>query len=181
MELIGQKIQAFPPPGGRLDPDLQPLLQELVDQLLAESEGVFSNLQLKPEDVAHAELLSINSSLVVEYARVRGLRAHVVEDMRSFVRIFEASSLQPLPKPPPLPANADSDRNRAFHLFFFYLSFVFIPRPSYQGHTLNAASLLRGMALDLFRRVVLLGTHVGQLAIIRREFEELRKALEEKA
>jgi hypothetical protein len=144
----------------------------MVDRLLEDAEHVQSNLGLTPSSVEEVELLQLSTVIAAGGVRIRGLRQLVREELLAFIELFEESGM----------VSKSADRggkgmgiNKAFALLFEYLPQLM--RHDYEGHTLLVVHALRSMVLDLIRKVVVLGTHVVELAASLKEYSIIRPSV----
>ena len=148
----------------KIDPDLQPLMQEFIDRLLEDSALIAKNLQNTANSPETAEMLGLSDGIVWKHLKVRGMRKLIQEEMLAFVDIFEASSISGQPR--------RSSKER-YLLFIDY--YPMLMREGYSGHTCSTIRNLRGMGVEIARKLLIIGTHVMELVAGLFEYAKLAR------
>lgn len=146
---------------------MRKLFNELADEVLnmsATAIQMVSDRKLTSTDAMH--LYGLYMIVVKHYKSLRGLRAHVREDMKTFVELFNNSN------------NAlRSDIVGADYMRFFEYHATVVS-PTHRDHHDSTKLLLSEMGSDIMRKMLVMGTHLVELVVVWDQIEKLKAAAE---
>jgi hypothetical protein len=136
------------------------LFNELTDQLLTMSATAIQKVNdQKLTTPAAMHVYGLYMIVVKHYKAMRGLRAHVQEDMKTFVELFNNTN------------NAlRSDIVGADYMRFFEYHAT-VSSPTHLDHYDSTKLLLSEMGGDIMRKMLIMGTHLVELVVVWDQIE----------
>ncbi len=142
---------------------MRKLFNELTDELLCMSASAIQKVNdRKPTTPESMHLYGLYMIVIKHYKAMRGLRAHVREDMKTFVELFNNSN------------NAlRSDIVGADYMRFFEYHATVVS-PTHLDHQDSTKLLLGEMGGDIMRKMLVMGTHLVELVVVWDQIEKIR-------
>ena len=140
---------------------MRKLFNELTDQLLTMSATAIQKVNdQKPTSQAAMHVYGLYMIVAKHYKSMRGLRAHVREDMKTFVELYNNTN------------NAlRSDVVGADYMRFFEYHAT-VSSPTHLDHYDSTKLLLSEMGGDIMRKMLLMGTHLVELVVVWDQIEK---------
>jgi len=144
---------------------MRKLFNELTDELLNMSSTAIQKVNDHgPATPAAMHLYGLYMIVVKHYKSMRGLRAHLREDMKTFVELFNNTN------------NAlRSDIVGADYMRFFEYHATVLS-PTHLDHCDSTKLFLAEMGGDIMRKMLLMGTHLVELVVVWDQIERLTEA-----
>ena len=143
---------------------LQELFSQLTDQLLERSMDTLNSIQLQTP-YAPAFIRHHAAAITRHYMQLRGLRAHIREDMATFVDLFNrTNSIKQT-------SARQSDYTR------FFETFHAVSSGQDTNHTAETLLILTEAGADIMRRMLLMGTHLLDLLRLWDSVEKTQQQL----
>ena len=138
---------------GKVPEYISAIFEVLSTRVINESKQIIAVIKNDPSpaEMRHFGLAMIISS---EHLRLRGLRAHIMEEMLVFVEYFEQTS-----------ESGNTTRTSDQKYLEFMQCYNQVADPHYNGHAPSVKMTLRSFGIDIARKMLVMGTHLVEIIV----------------
>jgi len=149
---------------GKMDPRLREKLDSLTNTVLKESLPFMNLLKTEPTS-ASMQLYGLAMIVIKEYNKLSGLRAHMRQDMLSFVQFYERTGQANVRR------SNQQDPNRYLRFYDYYAD---VCDSASANHIMSVKMTLRASGVDIMRKMLLAATHLVELVVVLGVCQKLR-------
>jgi hypothetical protein len=141
---------------GKVQEFVRAMFETFLDRVVDQSRGVVVDIKTEP---SHQEMRRFGLSMIIasEHMKLRGLLAHVREEMLTFVEYFEQTADGPV--------TTESLGGGKTKYLDFMACYAKLANPAYSGHAPSVKMTLRSFGIEIARKMLVMGTHVVELMV----------------
>lgn len=154
---------------GRAQEFVRSMFETFLDRVVDQSRGVVADIRTDPSP-QQMRRFGLSMIIASEHLKLRGLLAHVREDMLTFVEYFEQTA-----DDGPVTIESSSGGKTKKYLDFM-ACYAKLADPAYTGHGPSVKMTLRSFGIDIARKMLMMATHVVELMVALEMYRNIQNA-----